>query len=900
MDALVTKLHSHLCGALAALVRVATFQRPITGGRQGHPRGSPTGLEATGPSAKALRRSKGHQPGGPRNRQPTAAVVRTAAPIVPPPAHARNHRSKERDQVKQLLNAIQLQNKLLTLLFLLFTFHCLTPFAAAQPFPSAPEHIIAFDEIGQMAASMAYIHVAIPLNISTYQHQCTLFDSYLKNFASKTTPDPNHVSFTKAIRDLATFAYKRLDKLIDKLRFIDVVLPSDDFSQPLNGRQKRFLDLWLHTILRLDGTLAEYEKYSIDGDAFDANCDLKNSTHNLTSLYPFDFRPTRTGKQLLPKWHSLLKEKEKLRRQELLLCHLRKQQTTTTTPAPYPDYPDFHEVFSNDTYPSTTSTTTPAPSFHAAFPTLYREPPPSPYLDRHTRDTSQTYQLTPDDANSDDNYRDERQILAAIGAIGGVLGTVFGLFNQVEMHNIENHVSKLEASQNMLIQVAHKNTQNLKNLNDEMTHLGHIIDTLIRFNPALVHAKLMSQVEDVADHLDALLDTVQQLQHQRLSIKLLDLHQLHILFASIKATALQNQWTLLIKNPQDIFQLDVSYIRKDSDVVIMVHVPCLTDNHLLTIYRYANLPLPINALLTSPTANSTLQHLQHIHTINDLVSQFSNPLPAQEALYLLPETDLIAIGRNDGSSHRYKLLTHADLAGCVQRNHVFLCEGHQVLRTDLEGSCLGSLYLQSQEGVRENCKLERKQLRETVFQVSATDHLVVSPYPHTSQITCNNGTHYPIRIQTTSRIRVNPGCSLTLFNHTLRSDQSVRIKPEPLLFSWAFNPLSLPSELLSEAKHLDDQVNLLKSSIADINNVTVTDSEIPQLIEDTLSTTSTFSILFWTVMGIAVLALTLLVCWYCGSRRRQTSRSRTLRPDELPMTISQIAGLNLPDADGRR
>ena len=300
---------------------------------------------------------------------------------------------------------------------------------------------------------------------------------------------------------------------------------------------------------------------------------------------------------------------------------------------------------------------------------------------------------------------------------------------------------------------------------------------------------------------------------------------------------------------------------------------------------------------------TTLQHLQPIHTINDLVSQFSSPVsssPAQEALYLLPETDLIAIGRNDGFSHRYKLLTHADLAGCVQRNHVFLCEGHQVLRTDLEGSCLGSLYLQSQVGVRENCKLERKQLRETVFQVSATDHLVVSPFPHTSQITCKNGTHYPIRIRTTSRIRVNPGCQLTLFNHTLRSDQSIRIKPEPLLFSWAFNPLTLPSELISEAKHLDDQVNLLKSSISTLNNVTAQDSEIPQIITDTLSTTSTFSILFWIVAGTATLALILLVCWYCGSRRRQTSRTSRLRPDELPMTISQIAGLNLPDADGRR
>ncbi len=88
-------------------------------------------------------------------------------------------------------------------------------------------------------------------------------------------------------------------------------------------------------------------------------------------------------------------------------------------------------------------------------------------------------------------------------------------------------------------------------------------------------------------------------------------------------------------------------------------------------------------------------------------SQFSNPVtaPSQEALYLLPETDLIAIGQNDGNTHRYKLLSFDDLAVCIQRNHVYLCEGHQVLRTDLEGSCLGAIYLQSQRGVRENCKV---------------------------------------------------------------------------------------------------------------------------------------------------------------------------------------------------
>jgi hypothetical protein len=116
----------------------------------------------------------------------------------------------------------------------------------------------------------------------------------------------------------------------------------------------------------------------------------------------------------------------------------------------------------------------------------------------------------------------------------------------------------------------------------------------------------------------------------------------------------------------------------------------------------------------------------------------------------MPKTDWIAIGRNTGFSHRYKLLDLSDLVGRVKRNHVYLCERHQILRTDLKGSCLGSLYLQLERGVRENCKLERRPLKETVYQLSATDHLVVSPALFTTQILGNNGSHFPLRLKSTN------------------------------------------------------------------------------------------------------------------------------------------------------
>jgi hypothetical protein len=59
----------------------------------------------------------------------------------------------------------------------------------------SPSHTILFDEIGQMASSMTYIHIAIPLNISTFEHQINVLISYLENFINLKTDKKNQILF---------------------------------------------------------------------------------------------------------------------------------------------------------------------------------------------------------------------------------------------------------------------------------------------------------------------------------------------------------------------------------------------------------------------------------------------------------------------------------------------------------------------------------------------------------------------------------------------------------------------------------------------------------------------------------------------------------------------------------
>ncbi len=82
-----------------------------------------------------------------------------------------------------------------------------------------------------------------------------------------------------------------------------------------------------------------------------------------------------------------------------------------------------------------------------------------------------------------------------------------------------------------------------------------------------------------------------------------------------------------------------------------------------------------------------------------------------------------------------------EMASCVKRNHVYLCDKNIVVKSDFTDTCLGSLYVRMEQGVRKHCKFERRPVQEIVYQLSDTDHLVFSPTLQTSAIRCTNEHH---------------------------------------------------------------------------------------------------------------------------------------------------------------
>ena len=172
--------------------------------------------------------------------------------------------------------------------------------------------------------------------------------------------------------------------------------------------------------------------------------------------------------------------------------------------------------------------------------------------------------------------------------------------------------------------------------------------------------------------------------------------------------------------------------------------------------------------------------------------------------------------------------------------------------------------MQSALGVQSNCLITRVSLQEQVYQISNTDHIVYSPFPITTQIVCNNGSYFNLKIKNTKQIHIPEGCSVDLTNHTITSDFNIRTTSNSVHFEWDFDPLSIPNsaELMMDAKTIDFKLDQIRIGLALVKNDTIDDAEFDQLMLSHYSSGSWISVLIISILSVTTLAaLTTLA--YC-------------------------------------
>ena len=143
-------------------------------------------------------------------------------------------------------------------------------------------------------------------------------------------------------------------------------------------------------------------------------------------------------------------------------------------------------------------------------------------------------------------------------------------------------------------------------------------------------------------------------------------------------------------------------------------------------------------------------------------------------------------------------------------------------RSDLLGSCLGSFV----HAVGRRCfwKLQNWQELNYVNKCikSPSDHIFYTPFPLSTQITCNNGSYFNIKIKQVQQLSIPEGCSVELTNHTITSDFSIRLNSESIHFKWDFDPLNFPisARFLVDSKSIDSKLRIIENNLSIIKNDT--------------------------------------------------------------------------------
>ena len=155
----------------------------------------------------------------------------------------------------------------------------------------------------------------------------------------------------------------------------------------------------------------------------------------------------------------------------------------------------------------------------------------------------------------------------------GAIGTLMGLYNRHQTKKLREILDTTVKEQKRLLITDARQTYDIKNLQVAYSYLPSISSHTDLMGPMKILIRLL-EIELMIDvELHRIADSVQQAQHRRLSISTLTNDKLRKAFDRISSRTKELKMELLIEQPSDLFQIEVSYFFDGEDISLLLHVP---------------------------------------------------------------------------------------------------------------------------------------------------------------------------------------------------------------------------------------------------------------------------------------------------------------------------------------
>jgi hypothetical protein len=190
------------------------------------------------------------------------------------------------------------------------------------------------------------------------------------------------------------------------------------------------------------------------------------------------------------------------------------------------------------------------------------------------------------------DYRERRSVFSILW---GLLGTYREIMTNRKYDKMKVQLEKTHSLVNRIMNVVNNHGKTLNLINQDLKqiktqisfdHLMNSLDTETSFKSA--HFQLNTEVDRIKNAL-------QCAQWRRLSLDFLSSKQLDSLYQTMVTESKLAETELLVSQPSDLLQLELSYFYNGEMVTLLLHVPTVPIGSILRLVKLHPFPLPISS-----------------------------------------------------------------------------------------------------------------------------------------------------------------------------------------------------------------------------------------------------------------------------------------------------------------
>jgi hypothetical protein len=328
--------------------------------------------------------------------------------------------------------------------------------------------------------------------------------------------------------------------------------------------------------------------------------------------------------------------------------------------------------------------------------------------------------------------RDKRQAMMAVGVLGTLFGTLFGLYSWQKIQHLSTKIHDLEHQQHLGLMMLKNHETRMRRVEDDLSTVNDTLAQLVGVfkKEKSVQEKLFwlqnyqLQLDILTMHVQVIRTGWGTLHSHRFPLDWMETTASLAVYRRLQDRAERMGGVLMTTHPMDMFDLPTSFVCHDKDIYVFLHVPIIKER--MQLFEYISVPIRV------PGNGSFIQ--------------------------VTAKKDFILVSKKNSL---HKEMTGEELRRrCKTLGSNYLCEHLGVFNRRMESSCLGSLFVNSLSGVHSCCETEMVTEDWMVRQMSAERFLLFSREPLNLMYECRNGTRNNVVVHGIQLVEVPEQCEV--------------------------------------------------------------------------------------------------------------------------------------------